>query len=205
MPSDEPRVERGEEVPEQQLDEQRRAAEEPDVDRGDAADSTGFGDSRMTASTMPPTMPMSIDSTVRISVLRRPLRTGGRTGTRPTTSQRKPSLVRIVLTSIAAEHGEHGDRDPAAGVPDRHGLDRLRAVPRIGPAPSAVVSSVGAAIVSSVGLICGGRDRAVSTPRTCPGSPGRCRPAISDCTAPWTACANSVWPLLSTMPYGAVS
>jgi hypothetical protein len=34
----EPRVERGEEVPEQQLRDQRRAAEQPDVDRGDAGE-----------------------------------------------------------------------------------------------------------------------------------------------------------------------
>ena len=55
----------------------------------------------MIASAMPPTMPISIDSTVRISVFCSPLRTGGENRYLPTTSHRKPSLVRIVLTSIA--------------------------------------------------------------------------------------------------------
>ena len=48
------RIQRAEEVPEEQLHQQRRAAKEPDVGPGDA-DSMGFSDSRMTAISVPPT------------------------------------------------------------------------------------------------------------------------------------------------------
>src|SRR3954447_23087286 len=56
----------------------------------------------MIASPIPPTRPIAIDSTVSTSVLFRPFSTGGEKRYSPTTGQRKPGLVRIVLTSIAA-------------------------------------------------------------------------------------------------------
>ena len=93
-------------------------------------------------------MPMSIDSTVRISVLRRPLRTGPENRYLPTTSQRKPSLVRIVLTSIAPSTASTAIATHRPGCRTGTALIGAGAVPGIGPAPPAVVSSVGAAIVS---------------------------------------------------------
>jgi hypothetical protein len=101
----------------------------------------------MIASAMPPTMPISIDSTVRINVLLSPLRTGPENRYRPTTSQRNPSLVRIVLTSIAASTAS------TAIAPQRPGCRTGTALigvgagaePEVGPVPSAVVSSSGRA------------------------------------------------------------
>src|SRR5690606_39366079 len=54
------------------------------------------------ASAIPPTMPIIIDSAVRISVLRSPFRTGGENRYSPTMCHRKLSLVSTVLTNIAA-------------------------------------------------------------------------------------------------------
>jgi hypothetical protein len=50
----------------------------------------------MTASAIPPKIPMSIDSTVRMSVLRSPFRIGGANRYWPTIRHRKPSLVSTV-------------------------------------------------------------------------------------------------------------
>src|SRR3990170_3555811 len=56
----------------------------------------------MTASAIPPTIPMTIDSTVSTSVFCKPLRIGGENRYCPTIRQRNPSLVSTVLTNIAA-------------------------------------------------------------------------------------------------------
>ena len=63
--------------------------------------STGLGDSRITASNTPPKIPMAIESTVRISVLRRPRSTGSENRYWPTTSHSKFGFVRNECTSIA--------------------------------------------------------------------------------------------------------
>ena len=60
-----------------------------------------MGDSRITASSTPPTIPIAIDSTVRISVLRRPRSTGSENRYWPTTSHWKFGFVRNEWTSIA--------------------------------------------------------------------------------------------------------
>ena len=75
-PEPDARVERRDVVPEEDLHEHRRAAEEPDVDPA-APDTSGFGDRRITASRIPSAIPIAIETTVSSSVTTRPWSTRG--------------------------------------------------------------------------------------------------------------------------------
>ncbi len=87
------------------------------------------------------------------------------------------------------QHGQHGDRDPAPGMPDGHGLDRFRPCP-----PGWTSSPSSSAISDAAGLTAGVVIAPASTPhlaRIVLYVPS----AISACTAPAIASAKSVWSL----------
>ncbi|WP_452176591.1 hypothetical protein [Kitasatospora saccharophila] len=64
-------------------------------------ESTGFFDSRMTASSTPPTTPISMDSAVSSRVTQMPCTTVGSRSVAPTKSQSSAGLVSRTCSSIA--------------------------------------------------------------------------------------------------------
>ena len=83
----------------------------------------------MTAMMMPPTMPMTIAPTVPMMVpFQSPSMTGVCCMISSALAKFHVGFVTNELIIIADEHDDHGERDPAPGVPDRPGVDDARPV-----------------------------------------------------------------------------
>ena len=133
------RVQRGDVEQDQDLDQHRRAAEEPDVDPARAAQHQGSCDRRISARITPSTIPIAIARTVSSSVSTQPVE--------------DPAVEQVVADDApleavvgrpteriraATRSSDDPGRDPAAGVADRNRLDlvgRLRSCHALRRAP----------------------------------------------------------------------